>query len=262
MMKLFFFIVYFLASTVGAVCGIGGGVIIKPLLDAGDILSVDAVSFLSGCAVLAMTTYTLIREKMRKESHINRKTSFPLAVGAVLGGIAGNQLFCTVSMYAGVRRAGLVQSVCLLSVTIGTLVYTIRKESIRTHTLTNPVICALLGGILGLVSAFLGIGGGPVNLVILYYFFSMNTKTAAENSLYIIFFSQMSSLCCSIITKSVPEISVPLLCLMIAGGICGGMAGRAWNRHLKERTVEKMFMILMIGMILVNIKNIAVFSGI
>ena len=40
------------ASTVGAICGIGGGVIIKPVLDAMQIMTVQQVSFLSGCTVL------------------------------------------------------------------------------------------------------------------------------------------------------------------------------------------------------------------
>ena len=50
-----FFGVSFLASIVGAICGIGGGVIIKPVLDAFGVLDVSAISFLSGCTVLAMS---------------------------------------------------------------------------------------------------------------------------------------------------------------------------------------------------------------
>ena len=55
------------------------------------------------------------------------------------------------------------------------------------------------------MSSFLGIGGGPINLVVLFYFFSMETKTAAQNSLYIILFSQITSLLTTLITHSVPE---------------------------------------------------------
>ena len=57
----------------------------------------------------------------------------------------------------------------------------------------------------------------------------MDTKTAAENSLYIIFFSQLASLAASILTHSVPAFSVGMLCLMVGGGICGGICGRAVN---------------------------------
>ena len=56
MMYLLFVLVSFGASIVGAICGIGGGVIIKPTLDAFGVLSVATISFLSGCTVLSICT--------------------------------------------------------------------------------------------------------------------------------------------------------------------------------------------------------------
>jgi uncharacterized membrane protein YfcA len=48
--------VSFFASVIGSICGIGGGVIIKPVLDAVGLYSVSTISFMSGCIVLSMTT--------------------------------------------------------------------------------------------------------------------------------------------------------------------------------------------------------------
>ncbi len=45
------FILGFCASVIGVICGIGGDVIIEPVLDAFGILRVSAISFLSGCTV-------------------------------------------------------------------------------------------------------------------------------------------------------------------------------------------------------------------
>ena len=53
MVYVLFFIISFLASIAGAICGIGGGVIIKPLLDSFGLMDVKTISFLSGCTVLA-----------------------------------------------------------------------------------------------------------------------------------------------------------------------------------------------------------------
>ncbi len=75
------------------------------------------------------------------------------------------------------------------------------------------------------MSTFLGIGGGPINLVVLFYFFSMDTKTTPENSLYIIFFSQIASLISSIVTKSISAFSIRMLVMMVLCGIGGGDAG-------------------------------------
>lgn len=45
MINLLALIVCFFASVIGAICGIGGGVIIKPVLDSVGILDVTAISF-------------------------------------------------------------------------------------------------------------------------------------------------------------------------------------------------------------------------
>ncbi len=42
----------------------------------------------------------------------------------------------------------------------------------------------------------------PINLVVLSYFFSMDMKQAAENSLYLILFSQLANLITAIATGS------------------------------------------------------------
>ena len=124
-----FFIVCFGASVVGAICGIGGGVIIKPVLDSFGVLDVTVISFLSGCTVLSMTTYSVVKNKISGESHVSMKTGFPLAVGAAAGGLIGKWLFSYVkSLSSDPNKVGAVQALCLLIVTIGTLIYTIYKE--------------------------------------------------------------------------------------------------------------------------------------
>ena len=245
------------ASVAGAICGIGGGVIIKPVLDAFGIMSVSAISFLSGCTVLSMTTYSVIKSKMSGVSRIDQKIGFPLAIGAAVGGIVGKNLFQIIkSMSSDPNRVGAVQAACLLLVTLGTLIYTIKKEQVKTYYVRNALVCIVIGMILGIMSSFLGIGGGPINLVVLFFFFSMDTKTAAENSLYIIFFSQLASLIVSLATRTVPDIAIGMLVLMVCGGISGGAVGRKVNKKIDEKTVDKLFMGLMVVIIMINVYNI------
>lgn len=85
-MMIIVFLVCFLASVAGAICGISGGVIIKPVLDALGIMSVSAISFLSGVTVLSMTTYSVIKSKCSKESSFHGDRGLPLAIGAAFGG--------------------------------------------------------------------------------------------------------------------------------------------------------------------------------
>ncbi|MBQ2404555.1 MAG: sulfite exporter TauE/SafE family protein, partial [Lachnospiraceae bacterium] len=81
-------------------------------------------------------------------------------------------------------------------------------------------------------------------------------KTAAENSLYTILFSQIASVLYSIISGNVPEFSLGMLILMVGSGICGGIFGRGFNKKLESKMVDRLFVGLMIVMIFINIYNI------
>lgn len=252
-MYFLFFIISALASVIGAICGIGGGVIIKPTLDIFQIASVSTISFLSGCTVLCMSLYSVGKVISSKESRIDFKTGTPLSIGAVIGGILGKQLFTSVKgMLSDPDVIGAVQAFCLLVITVGTLIYTLNKHKVKTVHVRNALLCMAIGVSLGAMSSFLGIGGGPINLVVLYFFFSMETKTAAQNSLYIILFSQAASLISTILTNTVPEFEVSALILMSIGGISGGMLGRLFNRRMSSKAVDNLFVALMITIIFIS----------
>jgi len=247
MVELIFILVSFFASVIGSICGIGGGVIIKPVLDAFGLYSVSTISFMSGCIVLSMTTYSVLKAKLANESMIEKGVSTWLGLGAAIGGLVGKQLFDVVkTMFEDADTVGSVQAAALFVVTLGTAVYTVDKNRIRSVHIQNPVCCILIGLGLGLLSSFLGIGGGPINLMVLYFFFSMETKTAAQNSLYIIFFSQLASLLFTIISGTVPDFPVILFAVMVCCGILGGVAGRKINKKIDGNTVSKLFLILMV----------------
>ncbi len=256
------FLIALLSSAVGAICGIGGGVVIKPVMDMFRIDSVAAISFLSGCTVLSMSCYTVGRAMLAGEGRVDVKTGTPLALGAALGGLAGKALFTAVrDLFRQSDMVGAVQSACLAAITLGTLAYTLCKARIHTHRLTAPAACCAVGLALGICSSFLGIGGGPINLVVLYYFFSMDTRTAAANSLYIILFSQLASLLATLIAGTIPDLQLMMLVWMIAGGIGGGIIGRACSRRMDDRAVEKLFMGLMGVIIAISLFNCFRFAG-
>ena len=254
-MMVFLLLVSFFASVGGAICGIGGGVIIKPALDALNIASVSTISFLSGCTVLSMSCYSVGKALAAKESLVDFKTGTPLALGGAVGGIVGKSLFSALTAMFSQQSVGICQSLCLAALTLMTICYTLNQRRIRTHHITNPVVCVLVGLVLGILSSFLGIGGGPINLVVLYYFFSMSTKVAAQNSLYIILISQITSLGTTLLTGAVPPFQWSWLILMVVGGISGGMVGRKINKRIDDRQVERLFIGLMVIITLISLYN-------
>lgn len=253
---LMYLVVSFLASIAGAICGIGGGVIIKPVLDLVGLASVSTISFLSGCTVLSMSCYSVGRNMLSGDNRVNFQTGTPLAIGAAIGGVAGNQMFKMVKMlFENQNTVGSVQAGCLAVVTAGTLLYTLYKSRIKTHNVRSKLACLLIGTVLGIMSSFLGIGGGPINLVVLFFFFGMDTKTAAQNSLYIILFSQITNLLTMLLTRSIPGFSLFALVLMVAGGIGGGITGRALNKRMDNKAVDKLFIALMVVIIGISLWN-------
>ncbi len=252
-----FFWVSFLASIVGAICGIGGGVVIKPVLDMLGLETVTTISFLSGCTVLSMSCYSVTRSLAKGDSGVDMRTGTPMAIGAALGGLAGKQLFDLVkSLFDNQGMVGAVQAGCLGVITLGTLAYTVNKSHIRTLKITAPAVCVVIGLALGVMSSFLGIGGGPINLVVLYFFFSMDAKTAAANSLYIILVSQLASLLTTLFTHTVPPFQWTVLLVMVSGGIGGGMVGRMLNKRIDNKLVERLFICLMGLIVLICIYNV------
>lgn len=254
-MDILFFAVAFLSSIVGAICGIGGGVVIKPVLDMLQMGAPATINFLSGCTVLSMSLYSVSKALRAGDSKVEMSTGTPLALGAALGGVVGKEMFSAVkNFFNGSPMVGGVQAVALGIITLGTLLYTVNKAKIRTHKASNKVLCAAIGLVLGIMSSFLGIGGGPINLVVLGFCFGMDTKTAAANSLYIILFSQAASLIATLIS-GLPEFRLVALVLMVAGGIGGGIVGRSLNKKMDNRAVDKLFiglMVLIVGICVYN----------
>ncbi|WP_051207831.1 sulfite exporter TauE/SafE family protein [Butyrivibrio sp. AE3006] len=249
-------VICFLASLVGSICGIGGGVIIKPVLDAAKVYSVSVISFLSGCTVLSMTAYSIAREAGKSRFKSASNEMIILAAGSIAGGVIGKSMFTVLLSDIGNDfLVGELQSLVLFVITAGTFIYTLFKVRISKKKITGLVWIFTIGAILGVISAFLGIGGGPINIVVLSYCFSMKAKEAAESSLFIILLSQLASFVTTIATGTVPKVDVVLLLMMVAMGISGGIAGRKINDLINQKSVDRLFMLLLVVIMGITLYN-------
>ena len=89
------YVLYFLiaigATTVGSLTGMGGGVIIKPLMDVLHGFDVQTIGVLSSLTVFSMSVVS-IGKQMLARTKIPFSTAIPLALGSVVGGLAGEHL--------------------------------------------------------------------------------------------------------------------------------------------------------------------------
>lgn len=253
---LLYLAICFFATVVGAISGIGGGVIIKPAFDLCTDLSASTISFLSGCTVLAMTSVSLLGAR-NGPIRVEKRRGTLLGLGAAAGGILGKLLFN--ALRAAVQNEKLVggtQNAVMVLLCLGVFAYVLNKKRIHTRDVEGAALCIAIGLFLGASGAFLGIGGGPINLVVLYYFFSMDPKTAALNSLYIIFFSQAASLLSLLCSGKIPDFHPAVLCIMVAGGIAGAFLGRAAAKKLSAAQTDRLFLLVLLLILLISGYNI------
>lgn len=250
------FLVAFAACILGTICGMGGGIIIKPVLDATGVMPVEAVTFLSGCTVIAMSCWNVGKTALKRESTLDMRSTPLLAVGAALGGLAGKQLYNLVAgLFADRNMAGGVQACLLLLATLATLLYTLRQDRIAPKQVRSRAAAVVIGLLLGLLGAFLGIGGGPFNVAVLCYFFSMPTKRATQNSLLIVLFSQLASTLRTLLTTGAPRFDPLVLAGMVAVAVAASEVGRQIHRRMDDRQARLCLegaMVLIMGISIYN----------
>lgn len=239
------YVVYFLiaigATTVGSLTGMGGGVIIKPLMDMLHGFDVQTIGVLSSITVFSMSVVSIGKQIIAK-TEIPYQTAIPLAVGSVAGGMAGERLLQTIVRALQANSAvTVVQNVVLGLLILAVFLYMRNKEHIRGYELRGVPISLLVGVFLGVCSSFLGIGGGPINVALIIFLFSVPTKTATVCSLVTILFAQISKLTLVALGAGFGAYDLSIAPVMVAGAITGGLIGASLNKKISEKAVEKAF---------------------
>lgn len=236
-----YFLIAICATTVGALTGMGGGVIIKPALDLLGGYNAATIGVLSSITVFAMSIVSIAKQ-LRQKTPVPGAIALPLAIGSVIGGTVGERILKALITLLGDNRAVVVtQNICL-SILIGVVfLYMLRKNNLPTLQVSGLLPSSLVGVLLGFFSSFLGIGGGPINVALLIFLFSLSTKTATVCSIITILFAQISKLATVLLTTGFAPFDLSMLPVMVAGAVAGGWLGARLNKQLSEKTVERAF---------------------
>lgn len=256
-----YFLISLLATTIGAMTGMGGGVIIKPVLDMMHHYDAATVGVLSSLTVLIMSLVSVLKQ-IRQKAKIIPKIVIPLALGSVWGGNLGNRMFSVLLRSLGDSETAskgvtIVQNTVLALLIILVFLYMLRKDSIRSFHFEGILPSLLTGVFLGVCSSFLGIGGGPINVALLILLFSFDTKTAAVCSIFTILFAQVSKVGDILLSPGgLSSYDLSMLLPMAIGAVAGGFIGSKLNKELPERTVDKMFNAVQILVFVICLFNI------
>jgi len=243
------------SSILGAIAGIGGGVIIKPTLDLLKQYDLATIGVLSSATVLSMSVVSLVKA-LKLKIKLNVRISLLLAGSSIIGGLTGQSVFRKLlENMTDTDLLGAIQSVFLTIIMIIILVIVSYTHKFKLYKIENIFFVVSCGLILGTISSFLGIGGGPLNVTILILLFGMNVKEAGINSVFIIFFSQFASLFLVSVKVGFVEMDLNMLPMMIAGGIIGGFIGAILYSKSSVLIIAKVFKIVIMGIILLNLYN-------
>ena len=256
MQGLLYFLVAVGATTIGAMTGMGGGVIIKPVLDVLGDYDVATIGMLSCITVLAMSVVSVAKQA-RQKTPVPVRTAVPLAIGSVAGGSLGAAVLDHVIAAVGSNQTVLVtQNVCLALLILLVFVYMLIKDRLPTLHQKGAVPAVPVGVLLGFFSSFLGIGGGPINVAILMFVFSYEIKTATVCSIITILFAQVSKLVSAALTTGFAVFRFDMLLFMVVGAVLGGFLGAKLNHRLPAKAVERGFNLVQLGVLAICISNI------
>ncbi len=248
-MSVIYFIIAFAATFFGALVGLGGGVIIKPVLDLISPFDALTVSALSSLTVFSMTIIAIF-SNLKNGIMVERKL-WPVAAGGVVGGYVGKQLLTQFVLFLSDDAiAKGIQATLLGALMV--VVFALMKSKLSPMTKSHPVGDFAIGISLGLLSSFLGIGGGPLNVITLVMLCGLDKKYAAFGSVFLIFASQGTKVL-TLFLQGQSHLFIPsALVGLIPGAIFGAYFGSKLYRRLAADVVVIIFNISVVALALLN----------
>lgn len=252
-MYLIYFIIIIFANTIGAISGMGGGVIIKPVFDTVAFHTLTEITFYSSVAVLTMSVASTIKQ-FKNGVKIKVKEAIAISFGSILGGVLGNKLFVYLQEFFNNEGAvQLIQIVLTVSSLLLVLGYTLlASKTCHFKSLSSYV---LVGTFLGSFSTLLGIGGGPINVTLLIVCFGLSMKKATVYSIITIFFSQLAKLIEISLTTGFSNYDLSFLWVIIPAAIIGGYLGGYASGKVSNHLVSKIFVSVVFLVIVINLVN-------
>lgn len=256
MQYIIYFILALFATTAGSLTGMGGGVIIKPLMDMLGDYDVQTVGVISSVTVFTMAIVSVIKQ-IKSKTKIPFNTAIPLAIGSVFGGFTGQKALDFIVEALQVNSVATVaQNVILAILILCVVIYMKNKNRIKGKSFNGITLSLAVGVFLGFCSSFLGIGGGPINVAVIIYLFSYSTKTATVCSIVTILFAQTAKLGTTALTTGFADYDLSVVPLMAVGAVLGGFIGAVLNKKCNENTVEKAFNGVQMLVLMITVFNI------
>ncbi len=273
-MNINIFLIVFIGMAVGALSGlfgVGGGFLMTPLLIFLGIPPVVAVGT-EAPHVLASSVSGVIAH-WRKKS-VDFKMGFFLLAGGLVGSTIGVNIFKILRSYGQIDIVIQILFVLFLGIIGFSMAFESARTTIKSYKTTSLIrtklhqhswihglpfkvrfrrsklyISAippiLIGFIVGILSAMMGVGGGFIIIPAMVYILGMPTSVVVGTSLFqIIFVTANSTFFQAYLNQTV---DIVLAALMILGGVIGAQIGVRIGSRLKAEYLRGLLAILVLA---------------
>jgi hypothetical protein len=227
----------FAAGLLGSIIGLGGGIIIVPVLTffgfSPALAASNSIFAVFSNAIASSISYA---KQRRIEYSIGLKLGLLSIPGTIVGAFVSSEI--TPSIFK------ILFALILISASI--YIFSKRKLEQKNYNLSKQIMILAIGAsfFAGIISGLFGIGGGIIFVPLMVVVMGLSMKNAAPTSQFILLFASGSALVTHTLLGH-PDFYQALL--LAIGAFVGGLVGARLSLEIKENSLKILISIVMIG---------------
>jgi len=227
----------FAAGLLGSIIGLGGGIIIVPVLTffgfSPALAASNSIFAVFSNAIASTISYA---KQRRIEYSIGLKLGLLSIPGTIVGAYVSSEI--TPSIFK------ILFALILISASV--YIFSKRKIEPKNYNLSKQIMILAIGAsfFAGLISGLFGVGGGIIFVPLMVIGMGLSMKNAAPTSQFILLFASGSALVTHTLLGH-PDFYQALL--LAIGAFVGGLVGARLSLEIKENSLKILISIVMIG---------------
>ncbi len=226
--QLWFILLGLVAGVLGSMIGLGGGIIIVPVLT---FLGFPPTLAASNSLFAALSNATASTISYSRQKRIDYSLGIKLGLLSIPGTILGAVI--------STDTAPDIFKILFGFVLIASAMYIFLRKKIETRkkTISKQIIVFAIGAsfFAGIISSFFGIGGGVVFVPLMVVGMGLTMKKAAPTSQMILLFASLSGVIVHSVLGHPDFLQAGLLAI---GSFVGGLTGARLSIDIKERYLQ------------------------
>ncbi len=227
----------FAAGLLGSIIGLGGGIIIVPVLTffgfSPALAASNSIFAVFSNAIASSISYA---KQQRIEYSIGLKLGLLSIPGTIVGAYVSSEI--TPSIFK------ILFALILISASV--YIFSKRKIEPKNYNLSKQIMILAIGAsfFAGIISGLFGVGGGIIFVPLMVVVMGLSMKNAAPTSQFILLFASGSALVTHTLLGH-PDFYQALL--LAIGAFVGGLVGARLSLEIKENSLKILISIVMIA---------------